>query len=51
MPSYRKWFCNSRGNTSGSHIVNHLVCLLTFCHDIDIALLEFKIKTSELLIC
>jgi regulator of nonsense transcripts 1 len=20
-----KWFCNSRGNTSGSHIVNHLV--------------------------
>ena len=21
----RKWFCNSRGNTSGSHIVNHLV--------------------------
>ncbi|CAA6673842.1 unnamed protein product [Spirodela intermedia] len=25
MPSCRKWFCNSRGNTSGSHIVNHLV--------------------------
>jgi len=21
----RKWFCNGRGNTSGSHIVNHLV--------------------------
>uniref|UniRef100_A0A0V0J7I1 Regulator of nonsense transcripts 1 n=1 Tax=Schistocephalus solidus TaxID=70667 RepID=A0A0V0J7I1_SCHSO len=21
----KKWFCNSRGNTSGSHIVNHLV--------------------------
>jgi regulator of nonsense transcripts 1 len=21
----QKWFCNSRGNTSGSHIVNHLV--------------------------
>ncbi|CAJ0892943.1 3249_t:CDS:2 [Entrophospora sp. SA101] len=20
-----KWFCNSRGNTSGSHIINHLV--------------------------
>jgi regulator of nonsense transcripts 1 len=20
-----KWFCNSRGNTSGSHIVQHLV--------------------------
>lgn len=20
-----KWFCNSRGSTSGSHIVNHLV--------------------------
>jgi regulator of nonsense transcripts 1 len=20
-----KWFCNSRGHTSGSHIVNHLV--------------------------
>ena len=20
-----KWFCNSRGNTSGSHIVNHMV--------------------------
>ena len=32
VPSCRKWFCNSRGNTSGSHIVNHLVCLLTFCH-------------------
>ncbi len=28
VPSCRKWFCNSRGNTSGSHIVNHLVC----CH-------------------
>ena len=25
MPACRKWFCNSRGNTSGSHIVNHLV--------------------------
>lgn len=25
IPSCRKWFCNSRGNTSGSHIVNHLV--------------------------
>lgn len=24
-PSCRKWFCNSRGNTSGSHIINHLV--------------------------
>ncbi|KAA3469182.1 regulator of nonsense transcripts 1-like protein [Gossypium australe] len=24
VPSCRKWFCNSRGNTSGSHIVNHL---------------------------
>lgn len=21
----KKWFCNGRGNTSGSHIVNHLV--------------------------
>ncbi|EGI69714.1 Putative regulator of nonsense transcripts 1 [Acromyrmex echinatior] len=21
----RKWFCNGRGNTSGSHIINHLV--------------------------
>ena len=21
----RKWFCNNRGNTSGSHIINHLV--------------------------
>lgn len=30
VPSCRKWFCNSRGNTSGSHIVNHLVCMLTF---------------------
>lgn len=28
VPSCRKWFCNSRGNTSGSHIVNHLVCML-----------------------
>ncbi|ONK56008.1 uncharacterized protein A4U43_C10F3190 [Asparagus officinalis] len=25
IPSCRKWFCNSRGHTSGSHIVNHLV--------------------------
>ncbi|RWW82521.1 hypothetical protein BHE74_00009008 [Ensete ventricosum] len=25
IPTCRKWFCNSRGNTSGSHIVNHLV--------------------------
>ncbi|GJN32352.1 hypothetical protein PR202_gb20855 [Eleusine coracana subsp. coracana] len=25
VPSCRKWFCNSRGNTSGSHIVNHLI--------------------------
>lgn len=25
VPSCRKWFCNLRGNTSGSHIVNHLV--------------------------
>lgn len=29
MPSCRKWFCNSRGNTSGSHIVNHLVRILS----------------------
>lgn len=21
----QRWFCNGRGNTSGSHIVNHLV--------------------------
>lgn len=28
VPSCRKWFCNSRGNTSGSHIVNHLVSCL-----------------------
>lgn len=27
VPTCRKWFCNSRGNTSGSHIVNHLVIL------------------------
>ncbi|MBA0857485.1 hypothetical protein Goshw_013037, partial [Gossypium schwendimanii] len=25
VPSCRKWFCNSRGNISGSHVVNHLV--------------------------
>ncbi|GBG63841.1 hypothetical protein CBR_g39626 [Chara braunii] len=25
VPSCRKWFCNSRGNTSASHIINHLV--------------------------
>lgn len=25
FPSCKKWFCNSRGNTSGSHIINHLV--------------------------
>lgn len=30
VPSCRKWFCNSRGNTSGSHIVNHLVSLVFF---------------------
>eukprot|EP01091_Cochliopodium_minus_P020297 TRINITY_DN8832_c0_g1_i1.p1 TRINITY_DN8832_c0_g1~~TRINITY_DN8832_c0_g1_i1.p1 ORF type:complete len:964 (+),score=263.76 TRINITY_DN8832_c0_g1_i1:25-2916(+) len=24
-PSCKKWFCNSRGNTSGSHIITHLV--------------------------
>ncbi len=24
-PSCRKWFCNSRGNTSGAHIISHLV--------------------------
>jgi len=23
--STKKWFCNGRGNTSGSHIINHLV--------------------------
>jgi regulator of nonsense transcripts 1 len=21
----KKWFCNGKGSTSGSHIVNHLV--------------------------
>eukprot|EP00005_Dracoamoeba_jomungandri_P005373 CAMPEP_0174254518 /NCGR_PEP_ID=MMETSP0439-20130205/3831_1 /TAXON_ID=0 /ORGANISM="Stereomyxa ramosa, Strain Chinc5" /LENGTH=1059 /DNA_ID=CAMNT_0015336141 /DNA_START=23 /DNA_END=3202 /DNA_ORIENTATION=- len=25
FPGCRKWFCNGRGNTSGSHIINHLV--------------------------
>jgi regulator of nonsense transcripts 1 len=30
VPSCRKWFCNSRGNTSGSHIVNHLVRVPVF---------------------
>jgi regulator of nonsense transcripts 1 len=25
FPACRKWFCNGRGNTSGSHIINHLV--------------------------
>ena len=25
LASCRKWFCNSRGNTSGSHVINHLV--------------------------
>lgn len=24
----KKWFCNGRGNTSGSHIINHLVIIL-----------------------
>eukprot|EP01119_Soliformovum_irregulare_P022466 TRINITY_DN7692_c0_g1_i2.p1 TRINITY_DN7692_c0_g1~~TRINITY_DN7692_c0_g1_i2.p1 ORF type:complete len:289 (+),score=29.66 TRINITY_DN7692_c0_g1_i2:20-886(+) len=24
-PNCKKWFCNGRGNTSGSHIINHLV--------------------------
>uniref|UniRef100_M1D7W2 Low-level beta-amylase 1 n=1 Tax=Solanum tuberosum TaxID=4113 RepID=M1D7W2_SOLTU len=32
VPSCRKWFCNSRGNTSGSHIVNHLVCKRRYVH-------------------
>ena len=37
----KRWFCNSRGNTSGSHIIHHLVrsedssnvcplCIITF---------------------
>jgi regulator of nonsense transcripts 1 len=26
-PNCKKWFCNSRGNTSGSHIISHLVRL------------------------
>lgn len=30
VASCRKWFCNSRGNTSGSHIVNHLVSKRSF---------------------
>jgi regulator of nonsense transcripts 1 len=30
VPSCRKWFCNSRGNTSGSHIVNHLVSFILY---------------------
>jgi len=30
VPSCRKWFCNSRGNTSGSHIVNHLVSFFRY---------------------
>ena len=25
FPTCKKWFCNGRGNTSGSHIINHLV--------------------------
>jgi len=25
FPSCRKWFCNGRGNTCGSHIITHLV--------------------------
>lgn len=28
----KKWFCNGRGNTSGSHIINHLVSFLYFFH-------------------
>ena len=35
VPSCRKWFCNSRGNTSGSHIVNHLVGgVIAVCYDV-----------------
>lgn len=33
----KKWFCNGRGNTCGSHIVNHLVRAkhkVNICHDI-----------------
>lgn len=25
----KKWFCNGRGNTSGSHIINHLASIQT----------------------
>lgn len=25
FPSCKKWFCNGRGHTSSSHIINHLV--------------------------
>lgn len=32
----KKWFCNGRGNTSGSHIINHLVSSFQFFHNIDI---------------
>lgn len=39
VASCKKWFCNSRGNTSGSHIVNHLVSELPcnlFFHSLEV---------------
>ena len=27
----KRWFCNSRGNTSGSHIIHHLVRWVVLC--------------------
>lgn len=38
----KKWFCNGRGNTSGSHIINHLVCFSMLFN------ITFKKSMSEL---
>ncbi|CAK9174342.1 unnamed protein product, partial [Ilex paraguariensis] len=44
VPSCRKWFCNSRGNTSGSHIVNHLVSEIT--HGVHFLLIDMGLVST-----
>lgn len=40
----KKWFCNGRGNTSGSHIINHLVSTLM----INIIFVLFRIIAKQI---
>lgn len=39
----KKWFCNGRGNTSGSHIINHLVSFGVFVWHFDHIFLQIII--------